>query len=58
LLPFQGMLYLPSSVFLGKLAGPDLAWALGQQLLRSLALMALGRGLLGLATRRLVVQGG
>jgi ABC-2 type transport system permease protein len=58
MLPFQGMLYLPSSVFLGKLAGPDLAWALGQQLLWFLGLMVLGRGLLGLATRRLVVQGG
>ena len=57
-LPFQGMLYLPTAAFMGKLAGPDLAAALGEQALWFLALLALGRGLLGLATRRLVVQGG
>ncbi len=57
-LPFQGMLYLPGSAFLGKLAGADLLWAFGQQLLWFVALATLGRGLLALALRRLALQGG
>lgn len=57
-LPFQGMVYLPSAVFLEKLDGPGLAGALGQQLLWFPVLMVLGRLLLTVATRRLVVQGG
>lgn len=57
-LPFESILYTPSSLFLGKLSGGDLLWALGQQLLWFVALAAFARVLLGLATRRLVVQGG
>lgn len=57
-LPFQSMLYLPASVLLGKLSGPALLGALGQQLAWFVALALAGRALLAVATRRLVVQGG
>ena len=57
-LPFQGMIYLPTSVFLGKLEGVNLLVALGQQVGWFTGLAVAGRALLGLATRRLDIQGG
>ncbi len=57
-LPFASMIQLPVEVYLGLHHGWGLAWVLGQQLLWAVALVALGRVVLGSATRRLVVQGG
>jgi ABC-2 type transport system permease protein len=57
-LPFQAMIYVPTAVFLGKVTGAALLLSLGQQALWFVLLALLGRALLGLATRRLVVQGG
>ena len=57
-LPFAGMVQTPIDVFLQKYHGPALLAVLGRQLLWAVALLALGRWLMALATRRLVVQGG
>ena len=57
-LPFECILYTPASVFLGKVAGAGLLQVLGQQFLWFVVLAGLSRALLGVATRRLVVQGG
>ncbi len=57
-LPFASMIQLPVEIFLGRYDGWGMVWVLGQQLLWGLALLALGRMILGSATRRLVVQGG
>lgn len=57
-LPFASMIQLPVEIYLGLHSGLDLVWVLAQQLLWALALLGLGRMMLGSATRRLVVQGG
>ncbi len=57
-LPFASMIQLPVEIFLGRFDGWELVWILGQQVLWALALLLLGRMVLGSATRRLVVQGG
>jgi ABC-2 type transport system permease protein len=57
-LPFAGMLQTPVDIFLGKDTGMGLLAALGLQVLWTLVLLGIGRWLLALATRRLVVQGG
>jgi ABC-2 type transport system permease protein len=57
-LPFQSVMYVPAAVFLGKLTGWSLVLALAQQLGWFVVLVLLGRALLAVATRRLVVQGG
>ncbi len=57
-LPFAAMLQVPVEIFLGKHAGSGLLRALALQLAWAVALLALGRLVLGAATRKLVVQGG
>ncbi|MEM7275583.1 MAG: ABC-2 family transporter protein [Actinomycetota bacterium] len=57
-LPFASMIQLPAEVFLGRYDGAGLAWVLAQQALWAVALLLAGRALLGMATRRVVVQGG
>jgi ABC-2 type transport system permease protein len=57
-LPFQGMLYVPTAVFLGKLQGAELAIVLAREAAWVIVLLLAGRLALGVATRRLVVQGG
>lgn len=57
-LPFASMIQLPVEIYLGRFSGWELAWTLGQQMLWAVALLMLGRMMLGSATRRLVVQGG
>jgi ABC-2 type transport system permease protein len=57
-LPFAGMVQTPVDIFLEKNQGADLVLALGEQVLWTVALLAAGRWLLHLATRRMVVQGG
>jgi ABC-2 type transport system permease protein len=57
-LPFAAMLQLPIEVFLGKHAGPALWGVFGFQLAWTAGLLLLGRVVVVVATRRLVVQGG
>lgn len=57
-LPFASMIQLPVEIWLGLHQGWGLVWVLAQQLLWAAAILALGRMMLGSATRRLVVQGG
>jgi ABC-2 type transport system permease protein len=57
-LPFAGMIQTPIDIFLEKYQGLALLAVLGRQLLWALALLALGRWLMALAMRKLVVQGG
>ena len=57
-LPFQSMMYVPTAIFLGKVTGGAILLGLGQQLGWFLVIYLIGRALLRVATRRLVVQGG
>lgn len=57
-LPFAGMIQLPGEIFLGTRSGAEALSALAFQLVWLVALLTVGVGLLRLATRRLVVQGG
>jgi ABC-2 type transport system permease protein len=57
-LPFAGLADLPFRIYNGHIAVGGLALALAQQLGWTIALVALGRRLLGRGLRRLVVQGG
>jgi ABC-2 type transport system permease protein len=58
LLPFAAMVAIPIDVFLGKLQGSDLLAALTLQAFWAVAMLGLGRIVLGAALRKLVVQGG
>jgi ABC-2 type transport system permease protein len=57
-LPWAGMIQVPIDVYLGKLAGLDLARALAFETAWFLALMLAGRLVVRLMLRRLVIQGG
>lgn len=57
-LPFQGISYVPVTIYLGQRQGPDLAGALLVQALWALALWALGRLLFARAVRAVALQGG
>jgi ABC-2 type transport system permease protein len=57
-LPFAGTIQTPADVFLERLAGPALAGALLLQAFWALALLGAAQGVVALATRRVVVQGG
>jgi ABC-2 type transport system permease protein len=58
LLPFRGLVDVPARLYSGNLP-PAAAWGqLAQQLLWTLAFVAVGRYLLTRAARKLVVQGG
>ncbi len=57
-LPFAGMVQSPSTVFLEKAEGLGLLLTLLSQLGWAVVLLAAGRWLLAVATRRLVIQGG
>jgi len=57
-LPFASMIQVPIDVFLGRHSGAGLAGALTLQLAWAVALLAIGRFVLSVATRRVVVQGG
>ena len=57
-LPFAASLQIPIDVFLGKHSGTGLLAALGLQAFWAVVMLAAGRGVLALATRRLVLQGG
>lgn len=57
-LPFSGLFDLPFRVYSGHIAAAQLAPVLARQLGWTVALVALGRWLIGRGMRRLVVQGG
>lgn len=57
-LPFAGLSDLPCRIYSGHIATGDLGLVLTRQLGWTIALVALGRWLLGRGMRRLVVQGG
>lgn len=57
-LPWASMLQLPIDVFVGAVDGADIFALLALQAFWAAALLSAGRAVLGVATRRLVVQGG
>jgi ABC-2 type transport system permease protein len=57
-LPFEGLVSLPFSIYLGKITGGAILIVLGKQLLWTLVFIALGRAVLQRGFSRLVVQGG
>ena len=57
-LPFQGISYVPVTIYLGKRTGDELAAALGIQLAWSLGLYLAGRLVWNHSVRRVTVQGG
>lgn len=57
-LPFQGMSYIPVTIYLGKRNGHDLLAALGLQLGWAILLYVLGRLAWNASVRRVTVQGG
>jgi ABC-2 type transport system permease protein len=57
-LPWASYVQVPADIWLGKHAGTDLALALGFQVLWAVVLLAACQGVLRLATRKVVVQGG
>jgi ABC-2 type transport system permease protein len=57
-LPWATYLQIPADIWLGKRAGGDLLAALGLQALWAVVLLVACQAVLGLATRKVVVQGG
>ena len=57
-LPFQGISYVPVTIYLGKRTGPDLVTALVIQLAWSVGLYLAGRLVWNYSVRRVTVQGG
>jgi ABC-type uncharacterized transport system permease subunit len=57
-LPFQGVSYVPVTIYLGQRTGADLASALLVQAAWALALFLLGRWLFARAVRAVTLQGG
>lgn len=57
-LPFQSIAYVPLSIYLGRLAGAELWWALGQQFFWTIALFGLGRVIWLACQRKMLIQGG
>jgi len=57
-LPFEGLVNIPFSIYLGKITGFAILSAIGKQLIWSLFFCVLGRILLNLGFSRLVIQGG
>jgi ABC-2 type transport system permease protein len=58
LTPFPAMVSTPLHVFLGTIEGPALWWAMLNQLLWAIVLLAASQIVLNLGLRRLVIQGG
>jgi ABC-2 type transport system permease protein len=57
-LPWASYLQAPADIWLGKRTGFEVVEALGLQALWAAVLLAVGAAVLGLATRKVVVQGG
>jgi ABC-2 type transport system permease protein len=58
LTPFPAMINTPITIYLGLVNGPDLAGALGEQLLWVLILIVTSRFVLNAGVKKLVIQGG
>jgi ABC-2 type transport system permease protein len=56
--PFPAMVSTPIQIFLGALDGPQLAWALLNQVVWAIVLLVFAHYILGRGVRRLVIQGG
>ena len=57
-LPFRGISDIPYRLYTGHIPPDRLLWMVGHQLAWTLALIVIGRWVLSLGTRKLVVQGG
>ncbi len=57
-LPFEGLVNIPFSIYLGKITGFAILMAIGKQLIWSVFFCAIGRIILNLGFSRLVIQGG
>ena len=57
-MPFRGIADIPYRLYTGHIPPDRLLWAVGHQLIWTLAIVIIGRWLLSLGTRKLVVQGG
>ena len=57
-LPFEGLIDLPFSIYLGKITGIEVWIAIGKQIAWNLFFVGLGRILLSRGFSRLVIQGG
>ncbi len=57
-LPFNGLMNVPAEVFLGKATGGGLAFELARQAAWVVLLTLGARAITGVATRRVVAQGG
>jgi ABC-2 type transport system permease protein len=57
-LPFNGFVNVPIQIYLGKLDGPALALEIARQVAWLVVLVLAARAITGVATRRVVVQGG
>lgn len=57
-LPWASYVQVPADIWLGKHTGADLVGALGFQVMWAVVLLAACQGVLRLATRKVVVQGG
>ena len=57
-LPWASYVQVPADIWLGKHEGTDLLAALGFQVMWAVVLLAACQGVLRLATRKVVVQGG
>ena len=57
-LPFQGLIDVPFSIYLGKITGVEVWIAIGKQMAWNLFFLGLGRILLSRGFSRLVIQGG
>ncbi|MGD9549110.1 MAG: ABC transporter permease [Candidatus Krumholzibacteriia bacterium] len=57
-LPFQGISYIPVTIYLGKRTGPDLYQAVGIQLAWAVGLFIAGRLLYRYSVSKVIVQGG
>jgi ABC-2 type transport system permease protein len=58
LVPLQYLAYFPAAVFLGKVAGPDLAWGLAVQAAWVVAFFLLARAMFRLGVKRYSAYGG
>ena len=57
-LPFEGLIDVPFSIYLGKITGIDVWVAIGKQMAWNLFFLGFGRFLLSRGFSRLVIQGG
>jgi ABC-2 type transport system permease protein len=57
-LPFNGLMNVPAEILLGKVAGSSLLFELGRQMMWAVVLTMIVRGIIAVAARRVIVQGG